>query len=49
MAKQCGLSGRQCVRAYREFKDLRGKSVSAYLKTIITVVKMIPVSTAECE
>jgi hypothetical protein len=49
LAEKFGLNGRQCMRACREFKDSKGKSVSVHLQTLLTAVKTTPVSTTECE
>jgi hypothetical protein len=47
--EQFCLSGRHCVRAYRELKGSKRKSVSAHVQTLLTSVKTIPVPTAKCE
>lgn len=49
MAEQVGLNGWLCIRAFREFKESKGKIVSADFQQLLTAVNTIPVSTAECE
>jgi len=49
LAETFQLNARQCVRAFREYRETGGKRVPDGLQPLLTAVDTIPVCTAECE
>jgi hypothetical protein len=49
LAESFQLDARQCVRAFREYRDTGGRKVPGGLQPLLTAVDTIPVCTAECE